>query len=442
MQPAGCPPLSDAAATIFAHASGAGRAAIAVVRISGAATAQVLGGVLPHVPPPRRAQLLPVRDAAGEVLDRALALFMPGPGSFSGEDSAELHLHGGPAVVAAVSAALIAAGARPALPGEFTQRAFINGRMDLLEAEGIADLIAADTDLQRRQAMRQVDGAQSAVLAGWRESLCAALAAQEALIDFPDEDLPLEVEAKLVADLAAIRDEFVAALGATAAAMRVRDGIVIVIAGPPNVGKSSLINRLAGRDVAITAVTPGTTRDALEAAVEIAGVPVTLIDTAGIRETEDAVEAEGVRRARARAAQADIVLRVCVAGAAEPPIGAEQAGEFLVSNKCDLVGDDAAALGIAVSALTGAGIDRLRAELGRRVCDLTHLTAAPALTQLRHSAALTEAIMALDRAIDADMPELRGEDLRIAVFALGRISGAVDVEDVLEAIFRRFCIGK
>jgi tRNA modification GTPase len=348
--------------TIFAPATGGVRAAVAVLRLSGPGTRQIIVEMAGALPASRRASLRTLRAACGEILDRGLVLWMPAPASYTGEDSAELHLHGGRAVVGAVTNALLTAGARPAEPGEFTRRGFLNGRMDLLEAEAVADLVAAETDGQRRQALQQLEGAQSSLLAGWAERLRRILAWQEALIDFPDEDLPVEVEAALMADISRLAAELEGASLAVANGMRVRDGITVAIAGPPNVGKSSLLNRLARREVAITDAAPGTTRDVLEVWLELAGVPVTLIDTAGLRETDDPVEAEGVRRAKLRMAQADLVMHVCEAGRA-PCQGAEGAG-LLVANKNDLAAAQPGWIG--VSAKTGDGLDKLEHALGEK----------------------------------------------------------------------------
>ena len=438
--------------TIFAMASGAGRAAIAVLRLSGPGTAVVLAGLC-RPPPPRRAALRALRDAGGAVLDRALVLWLPGPASYTGEDSAELHLHGGRAVIAAVAAALVAAGARPAEPGEFTRRAFLNGRMDLIAAEAVADLVDAETEAQRRQALRQLEGALGALYRGWAERLLVLMAQEEALIDFPDEDLPVEVAAAARAELAALRGEIAAHLNDAHRGERLREGLVFAIAGPPNVGKSSLLNALAEREVAIVAATPGTTRDALETRVVLGGVPVTLVDTAGLRATADPIEAEGVRRARAHAAAADLVILVTVAGAdagavptgtlppATLPPGAAPPGALIVANKLDLGGAvPAGALGVSV--LRGEGMAALRAALADAAARLTDQSGPPPLTRERHRAALEEAAACLARADGAPLAELRAEDLRAAVRALGRITGEVGVEDVLDRIFSRFCIGK
>jgi tRNA modification GTPase len=479
--------------TIFAVASGAGRAAIAVMRLSGPASATVLRALAGRLPPPRRASLRRLRDGAGEELDHALVLWLPAPASYTGEDAAELHLHGGRAVTHGVADALVALGARPAEPGEFTRRAFLNGRMDLIEAEAIGDLVEAETSAQRVQALRQLDGALGGIFRGWAERLRVLLAQQEALIDFPDEDLPPETEALALAELAVLTREIGAHLDDGRRGERLREGLVFAVTGPPNVGKSSLVNALAERDVAIVAATPGTTRDALETRVELAGVPVTLVDTAGLRETQDAIEAEGVRRARARAEAADLVLAVDAAGDSDkntspPPLeglgreanqgwgegsrrhrpivpprptpqpssasrpkpsrgGGETSGPgptiptLTVVNKIDLGGavpPDA----IGISVRTGAGMDHLRARLAAAARALTETAGPPPLTRARHRAALREAAACLARAGEADLPELRAEDLRLALRALGRITGQVGVEDLLDTIFRHFCIGK
>lgn len=423
--------------TIFAVASGAGLAAIAVMRISGPDSARLLAALGGRLPPPRRAVLRRLRDAAGAVLDQAMVLWMPGPRSYTGEDSAELFLHGGRAVIAGVAQALAALGGRPAEPGEFTRRAFLNGRMDLLEAEAVGDLIEAETEAQRVQALRQLEGALGEIYTGWAVRLRWLLAQQEALIDFPDEDLPPEVEDRVIAEIAALQDEIGAHLADGRRGERLREGLVFAVTGPPNVGKSSLVNLLAERDVAIVSPVPGTTRDALEARVVLAGVPVTLVDTAGLRETEDAIEAEGVRRARARAEAADHVLVIGdVLSGVAGPISA-----LRVCNKTDLGGTVPDGT-LGVSARTGEGINELRDRLAAIARALTESAGAPPLTRLRHRAALSAARELLEAAALADWPELRAEDLRLALGAIGRITGAVGVEDLLGDIFSRFCIGK
>jgi tRNA modification GTPase len=372
------------------------------------------------------------------MLDQALVLWFPGPASYTGEDSAELHLHGGRAVIQAVADALTRLGLRPAEPGEFTRRAFLNGRLDLVEAEAVHDLVSAETEAQRRQALRQLEGELGALYRGWADSLRGVLAQQEALIDFPDEDLPPEVEAALLDTMRSVRADVAAHLADDHRGEKLREGLFFAITGPPNVGKSSLINALAGRDVAIVSPTPGTTRDILEARVVLGGVPVTLVDTAGLRDTIDAIEAEGVRRARARAAAADRVIVVVEAGTAAPPL-AEPA--ILVANKSDL-GAAGPAGGLRVSALTGEGLDLLRDRLALEARRLTETSGPPPLTRSRHRVALQMALERLTDAEAAPLPELRGEDLRLALRALGRITGQVGVEDILDTLFRQFCIGK
>ena len=432
--------------TIFALASGGGRTAVAVLRISGEKSGALLDALCGRRPPPRRASLRRVRDASGETLDRALVLWLPGPGTYTGEDSAELHLHGGPAVIEAVAEALIATGARPAEAGEFTRRAFFNGRMDLTAAEAVADLVEAESAEQRRQALRQMEGALGALYEDWSQRLMRVLAQQEALIDFPDEDLPADVARLLATEMATLAAEIAAHLNDNRRGERTREGLRIAIIGPPNVGKSSLINRLLARDVAIVSDLPGTTRDALEARLVLGGMVMTVIDTAGLRETEDRIEAEGVRRARARAAEADIVLAMHDASQPEAVLDAAampHAGEvILVANKLDLASRRDIGDAIGVSALTGQGLERLSDALiaaGRR---LTARTGPPPLTRPRHRAALEAALAALTRAMAEPSEELRGEELRIALRMIGRVTGRWGVEEILGEIFSRFCIGK
>ena len=428
--------VGRASDSIFALASGGGRGAVSVLRLSGGEAGRILASLCGALPEPRRAALRRLRDASGDILDHALILWMPRPTSFTGEDVAELHLHGGRAVLSAVSAALVAHGARPADPGEFSRRAFLAGRLDLLEAEGIADLVNAETEAQRRQALRQYFGAPSEKLAGWAARLKRVLAFQEALIDFPDEDLPAHVEADFLADMRSLLDEMQAQLALAPHGERLRQGLVFTIVGAPNVGKSSLLNALARREIAIVSPLPGTTRDALEVSVDLGGVPVTLIDTAGLRETTDALEAEGMRRARQRAAAADLVL--CVVDAASPEV---VGGDGLViANKIDLAPAPAGMLGVSV--VSGEGFLALETRLAAEAARLTHGGVDPVLTRARHVAALRDAVLALRAALGCSLPELRGEELRLAVQSLGRITGAVDAESVLDDVFSAFCIGK
>ncbi|WP_135468317.1 tRNA uridine-5-carboxymethylaminomethyl(34) synthesis GTPase MnmE [Crenalkalicoccus roseus] len=434
--------------TIFALASGAGRAAVAVMRLSGPEAARVLAALAGRLPRPREATLRRLRHpATGEALDRALVLWFPGPRSYTGEDAAELHLHGGPAVIAGVAEALAAAGARPAEPGEFTRRAFLHGKLDLTAAEGIADLIAAETAAQRRQALRQAEGALAALYGGWAARLSRLLARQEAFIEFEEEDLPSGLDAAVAAEAAALRAEIAAHLDDEGRGERLREGLLVAILGAPNAGKSSLMNALAGREVAIVSTRAGTTRDVVEARLDLGGVPVTLADTAGLREAADEIEAEGVRRARLRAGEADLILAVFAADA--PPdaetLALVRPGVVVVANKTDLAPAPAQIGGeapIPVSARTGAGLAALQARLAEAAASRAGLAAEAPLTRPRHRAALREAAGWLAALEAAPLPELRAEALRAALRSLGRLTGQVGVEAVLDLVFGEFCIGK
>lgn len=429
--------------TLFAPASGFGRAAVAVLRISGPRAGEALIALAGALPPPRRVSLRTLRDPAdGEVLDKALVVFFPGPDTYSGEEMAELHLHGGLAVRARVLAVLgRLPGCRAAGPGEFTRRAVLNGRMDLAEAEGVADLIDAETEGQRRQALRQLDGALSRQVAAWRDEAIDCLAGAEAALDFSDEgDVDdTGLDAALFTRAAALRGAIAAALADGRRGERLREGFWVVLAGEPNAGKSTLLNALAHRDAAIVSDTPGTTRDAIEVRLDLEGLPVMLVDTAGLRETDETVEAEGIRRSRERIAQADLVLALVPPGGAMPDLG--EAPALVVHTKADLPGG--ATEGLAVSARTGAGLPALLDALRRRAED--GLGQGDALiTRARHRDALERCLGHLDRlgAGGRDWPELVAEDLRLAVRALGEVGGHVGVEDVLDRLFAGFCIGK
>ena len=400
------------------------------------------------LPPARVAQRRRLVDPqSGEALDEGLILWFPAPRSATGEDVAELHLHGSRAVLAAVMQVLSRLGLRLAEPGEFTRRAFLNGKLDLLQAEAIADLAAAETEAQRRQALRQLGGELGDVYRRWRDRLTRILAHLEAAIDFPDEDLPPEIEDRILGDTEGLVAEIERHLADGHRGERLRDGIDVAIVGPPNAGKSSLLNRIARRDVAITSPVPGTTRDVIEVAIDLGGYPVVLADTAGLRDSADAIEQEGKRRAVQRAEQAEIRLFVFDTAHPADAAGASTwagADTILVANKIDLVPvaeTDLSPPALPVSALTGEGIDRLLTMLGERVAQ-TYRIEAPVLTRARHRQALEEAAASLRRSFSAALPELRAEDLRLALRSLGRITGAVDVEDLLDVIFRDFCIGK
>ena len=399
------------------------------------------------LPPARLARHVRVRDPdTGEGIDDGLALWFPGPNSVTGEDVAELHLHGSRAVLAAVIAALGRRGLRLAEPGEFTRRAFLNGKLDLTQAEAVADLASAETEAQRRQALRQLEGGLGALYRGWSERLLRLLAHLEAAIDFPDEDLPPEMEARVAQDSAALLGEIEAHLADDRRGERLRDGIAVAIVGPPNAGKSSLLNQLARREAAITSPIAGTTRDVIEVAIDLAGYPVVLADTAGLRDSADVIEQEGLRRALARAEAAELRLFVFDAARPEDAAGAAQwpgPDTLLVANKIDLVGSHAPlpAGALAVSALTGTGLPLLIEKLAACIAE-RYDVAAPLLTRARHREALETAAAALRRSRAADPPELRAEDLRLGWRSLGRITGRVDVGDLLDVIFRDFCLGK
>ena len=450
--------------TIFALSSGRPPAAIAVVRISGPSAGVALKALIGRVPEPRKAALVRVRDpASGEVVDEALALWFPGPHSETGEDVAELQLHGGQAVIAGLFAALgLIEGCRPAEAGEFTRRAFENGKLDLTRVEGLADLIAAETQAQRRQAFRQLKGLIGDRAEEWRRELIEALALVEAHIDFSDEaDVPENLVEPALFAAQQLRSKIAACLSDSGRGERLREGLVVAIAGPPNAGKSTLLNRLAKRDVAIVSPIPGTTRDVIEVHWDLDSYPVTLLDTAGIRESIDPVEQEGVSRARARAAAADLVLWVTdasAAGGAAGDIGQKPtaADVWLLRNKTDLVtvegqGTDSSGIkdginrSFAISAQSGAGVDTLVEALSDFARSYFGTTESAIVTRARHRQAFDDTIAALDRALGHQATgheELIAEDLRAAATTLGRLTGRVDVEDILDVIFRDFCIGK
>jgi len=428
--------------TIFALSSGRPPSGVAVVRISGPDAGAALRALCGSLPAPRHASYVRLDDPAdGTPLDRALVLFFPGPASATGEDVAELHLHGGRAVVAAVLRALgRLPRLRPAEAGEFTRRAHAGGKLDLAEVEGLADLIAAETEAQRRQALALASGALSRRVGGWRTGLIGILALLEAAIDFSDEgDVAEDVARDAVAGIVALQRELAEALQDAGRGERVRDGLVVAIAGPPNAGKSTLLNRLAGREAAIVSEIPGTARDVLEVHLELAGQAVTLLDTAGLRETADAVEAEGVRRARARAEAADLVLWLSDSAQAPPPA---LSAAVRVRTKLDR-GMEVPPGWLGISAASGAGMDALLALLEAQAEALAG--GAPALvSRERQRLALERAAEHLARAggAFAGHEELRAEEVRLAVRALDQLIGRVDVEDVLDALFGTFCIGK
>jgi tRNA modification GTPase len=460
--------------TIFARASGAGRAGIAVFRVSGPQARAIAELLSKRRVKPRRPTLAALVDPeSGEEIDRGLVLLFEGPASFTGEDVAEFHLHGSRAVEAAFAEAAARAGARPAEAGEFTRRALLNGKLDLAQVEALADLIDAETSQQRKQALGQFEGRLSALAEGWRGRLIAVLAPLEADIDFPgEEDIPAAIAARAGPAIEALIAELKSYLEGAGRARRLREGVTAAIIGAPNSGKSSLLNALAGADVAIVSALAGTTRDVIETRLDLGGIPVLFADTAGLRDqSTDEIEIEGVRRALRRAGTADLRIMVIDPfteewesgfGTRDPGLGRQTSrvpspesrfpllrpGDIVVWSKKDLGGAPRAVpVGVHafhVSAKTGEGMAGLMAGLEARAADLAGGSEGAALTRIRHAEAVTRAVSALERALArvASDPELAAEDARLAARALGQITGAVDVEDVLDAIFSSFCIGK
>ena len=452
--------------TIIALASGSGRAGVAVIRASGPGAL----GLLAHfstrkAPEPRVASVRELFDG-DEFLDEAVVLSMPGPNSYTGEDVVEFHVHGGPAIVEAVLASAVKSRlCRIADPGEFTRRAFDAGRMDLTQAEAIGDLIDAETEGQRRQAGRLYQGEAARTFEGWRGLLMSAMAALEASIDFPDEaDIPGEINLTALEPIEALAADLEAALGDAGRLRSVREGFRVAILGPPNAGKSSLMNRLARREAAIVSPVAGTTRDVVEVRLVLAGYPVWVADTAGLREASDAIEAEGVKRALARAEEADLriwvsdasgdVSRETLAGAGRSSWTEVRPGDLQVLNKADLVGSAPREAGpessfgdtFVVSAMTGAGFDGFERRLAQIVRERLDADEPPLVTRARHRDLVEEALAAVERALEGARigigAELVSEDLRLAARALGRITGSIDAEDLLDRIFSQFCVGK
>jgi len=447
--------------TIYAVSTGRGRSGIAVIRISGPCCNATVETVAQGVPEPRKAVLRWLCDPdTGERLDQGLVLWMPGPSSFTGEDSAEFHVHGGSAVVSAILAVLGRLdGLRPAGPGEFTRRAFSNGKLDLTQVEGLADLINAESEAQRRQALRQTQGVIAQAYENWRRELLHCLAYFEAEIDFPDEsDVPADVTSALNRALGDLRASIERSLNDERRGERLRDGLQVVIAGRPNVGKSSLLNALAQRDAAIVSETAGTTRDVVEVHMDLKGYPVVLADTAGLRETGDTVEHEGVARARVRLEDADLVLWVTDPEDViddRPSDIAACAHVIEVLNKSDLLGESGGRHGLtvapdgdetrtAISVKTGDGLGDLISLVAARAGDAFCDGENSVVTRERHRKALQDCLAHLAAAQSGweSGAELVAEDLRLAARALGRVTGRVDVEDLLDLIFRDFCIGK
>ncbi len=436
--------------TIFALSSGRAPSAIAIIRMSGPQTRTAVERLCGKLPAPRLAQFVTLRGLDGSALDESVTLWFPAPHSATGEDVAEFHVHGGRAVIAAMFDALGAIdGLRPAEPGEFTRRAFENGKLDLTEAEGLDDLIHADTDRQRRQALRHLKGLLGAKAESWRQQIIEASALIEAGIDFSDEgDVSTELVAPALRKIAALKSEIEETLISSVQSERLREGLTVAIAGPPNAGKSTLLNRLARREAAIVSPHAGTTRDVIEVHLDLDGYPVTLIDTAGVRDTHDPVEQEGVRRARDRARTSDLVLWLVDANdnsALPPKSEGDHAPVWIVRNKVDLVGGNGAARAqFDISASRGDGVSDLVAALVTYARDYFGSGEMALVSRARHRTLLKETFAALERAgRSADKgDELLAEELRIAIHSLGRLIGRVDVEDILDVIFREFCIGK
>ena len=438
--------------TIFSLSSAPGRAGVAVFRVSGPRSGDIARELSRRpLPRPRLASLCRFKDARDEEIDEGLLLWMPGPKSFTGEDCAEFQLHGSPAVAEAIASAFLTAGARQAEPGEFTRRAFMNGRLDLTEAEGLADLIDADTQAQRVQALRQMQGGLKARYENWREGLLDALAQIEGEIDFPDEgDIPNDLAHKALAPIEHLISDMDAALLNADQGERVRAGIEIAIIGAPNAGKSSLLNTLARRDAAIVTPQAGTTRDIVEINLVLGGLAVRLSDTAGLRISEDAIEAEGIRRARQRAEEADI--RILVQDPSLPSNeGLEliRSGDFVLFNKSDLGGSPSSVSitdvqSLKLSTLTGDGMELFESQLSDAVQARYSPGRDAGLTRARHKDCVLRAKDALTRASNAlnIAPELAGDDLRAALQALRELAGETDIEAVFDRIFSRFCVGK
>ena len=428
--------------TIFAPASGSGKAAIAIVRISGPQTRFVLETIAGSLPRPRQATLRIISGPEGPI-DRALIVWFPAPHSFTGEDCAECHLHGSLAVVRSLLACLSGfSDCRLAQPGEFARRAFEHGKMDLSAIEGLADLIDSETERQRKQALRQMEGGLSLRVAEWRQALLSAMALVESDIDFSDEgDIEPETSRHAQRFIEQLISDIEKVLAGARQGQRLREGIVVIVAGPPNAGKSTLVNALSHRDIAIVSPIAGTTRDLIEVPLDLEGLPVTLIDTAGLRESSDDIESQGIARARQRVAQADLGLWLMPPDFDDhPPTGPDW---IRIRTKADLAGD--VSDGLPISVLTGAGMDQLRAVLKTEI-DQRLGSGDALITRERQNQALTRALLSLSQALQGlkqgGDTELIAEDLRLAARHFGEIIGVVGVEAMLDTLFAQFCIGK
>lgn len=431
--------------TIFALASGAVRSGVAVIRVSGPLALRSFAMLTGKYPPPPRTAVLAVLKDRHKPLDRALVLRFESPASFTGEDVVEYHVHGGRAVIDGVFAVLgRVSGFRMAEPGEFTRRAFENGKLDLTKAEAIADLIAAETEAQRLQAFSQLEGGLSKIYGDWAEKLTTILAHQEAEIEFPDEGMPEGIAQSLKPVIATLHSDIEAHLNDARRGERLRNGLRIAIVGAPNAGKSSLLNALARREAAIVSDEAGTTRDVIEVNLDLGGYPVIIADTAGLRDTRDKIEAEGVRRARDAAKHADVRIALFDATVARDAetVKLTDNNTIIVLTKADLLKKPVGSDAFLISVMTGVGMEDFLAMLTEKIAALFKNDGAPAPTRQRHRAHLEQAKSCLARSLDARLPELAAEDLRLALRALGSITGRVHVEEVLDAVFRDFCIGK
>lgn len=439
-------PSYNATDTIYALSSGAGRGGVAVIRVSGPKVLEVIKHISKlDNPKPRHAYFCQLCNGVGQALDNALVLYFKGPYSFTGEDVVEFQVHGGRGVITAVMEAIgEVQGCRPAEPGEYSRRAVIAGKMDLTEAEGLMDLIHADTELQRMQAYGQMNGALGKKYEAWRHELKHHMAYLEAFIDFPEEDIPFEKLDMIDKDVRELAQKIAAHLDDNRAGQKLKDGFQIAIVGRPNAGKSSLINALTQKDVAIVSQTAGTTRDVVEAHLDVAGFPVILADTAGLREGAEEIETEGIRRAVKRAEEADLILHVqdgnCYPEEENLPDSLLDRKVITLWNKMDEMAqmpDDV----LCLSAKTGDGVDILWDLIKQELSDNIS-TADGVITRERYRVALTECLDSLSRSIYAPELELKAEDLRMAARALGRITGRIDADELLDVIFRDFCIGK
>lgn len=429
--------------TIYAPATAAGRAAVAVVRISGSGTRAALRAVAGGVPTARHASLKTLHATGGDAIDRALVLFFQGPDSYTGEDVAEFHVHGGAAVVGALLEELNTLGLRLAQPGEFTRRAFENGKLDLAQAEGVADLIDAENGAQLQQALEQLGGRLSDVQARWTDALTQALALYEAAVDFPDEDVPADVAARARPVLEGLISELDAAVLDAKRGERVREGFRIALIGAPNAGKSTLLNTLVGRDAAIVTATPGTTRDIIEVPLILGGYKVIFADTAGFRDTDDEIEAEGVRRAQAWADGADLRVWLADGMDADGNFDGARDGDILLVTKRDLGEGVVGLRGEPFTVRSPNDVAWLERTLTGAVVGALSGAESPVATRLRHQGLLSDAATRLRQALKQDEHlELASEDVRLAARALDRITGRIDPEQVLGRIFSTFCIGK